>query len=297
MHKRLFASRSVVRCDACGLVQVHPVPTPEELSYFYDKEYRTSGFNACRNEELFPYESLTRLSRGRSIRELVARHVSLDGERKVLELGAGLGHNLLAFKEKYPGCELVANEGDPSCCRCLDKLEARNVAGYWGDPAVRETIAKLGPFDVVILAHVLEHPDRPREFLSWIAPVLAENGVVVAEVPNDPIEWVKVSKHSPHVSFFDRKTLGELLSRCGADVRFLDTCGPVKPVDTQRSLAKRLVPESLKRWIWQKTKGQQQKRALNAEEIRDVDVLPARAYGEYGGDSRTWIRTIFSVNH
>jgi hypothetical protein len=77
-HKRLFASRYLVQCQRCGLVQVDPVPTAEELEHFYTEEYRklVAFSSDLLDPTAFPYDNRGMLSRGRALRNLLGRYVS-----------------------------------------------------------------------------------------------------------------------------------------------------------------------------------------------------------------------------
>jgi ubiquinone/menaquinone biosynthesis C-methylase UbiE len=97
---------------------------------------------------------------------------------RVLEIGAGTGHNL----EHYPDAvtELVMAEPDPSMARILrERLEREGTAA--GDPSVIEAPAEEipfddGSFDVVVATLVLCTVEDPGRSLAEARRVLVEGG-------------------------------------------------------------------------------------------------------------------------
>jgi SAM-dependent methyltransferase len=301
-HRALFGGRNVRRCRDCGLVQIHPRPNADELSLFYDTAYRTGGFNASFDLERYPYDSHWRLSRGRSIRNLIQRELKPSDGIRVLEIGAGFGNTLHAFKEYFPKAELVAVEGDPWCRLPLEKSGAAVIPGYWGDPQTEAKTAALGPFDIVVLAHVLEHVLEQAKFIQSIM-ALCPRGTLMIEVPNEGAiaEWIK---HSPHLSFFDEHTLLKVIERAGFCVEWIGTAGPFPKIiinsneKQQPSLVQRVkgyipssVKDSIKRLIG---RGHSATDPADLQDrVRNRDFVPLTEFEEYG-PQRLFLRALVS---
>jgi ubiquinone/menaquinone biosynthesis C-methylase UbiE len=123
------------------------------------------------------YDRLTagteRAGLGEMRRQLLS---SLSG--RVLELGAGTGHNL----EYYPGTvtQLVLAEPDPNMARLLrERLERQGTPA--GDPSVIEAPAEElpfddGSFDAVVATLVLCTVEDPARALAEVRRVLVEGG-------------------------------------------------------------------------------------------------------------------------
>lgn len=276
-------------------MQIHPVPDPGALAEFYRNDYRREGFNAAVDVTLFPWDCRNRLSRGRSLRLLAERNSRLADDARILEIGAGFGHNLAAFREARPRCLLVASEADPSCRATLSKLDGALIEGDWSADEARRAIAARGPYDVILLVHVLEHPATPGEFLRSVRSVLAPDGLLILEVPGESTRDVRTSNNSPHICFFETDSLTYFLQRSGGRVLALDTCGPrvTAPRSSLKRLALRMAPAGLIRLIWRWKAPASNRIPLTPAEIADCDRVPVPFYDEYGGE-RIWLRAVIT---
>ncbi len=298
-HAEFFPERKLVECNDCHLLQIDRTPPAERLSEFYSTVYRKGWRGFTPFLRRYPYDSKGRMSRARSLRKLAEPYLSGDDPLPILEIGAGLGYNLFAFRELYSNCSLVANEGEPECQAALAKLGAAIIPGLWGQPEVNRELGRAGPFDVVILSHVLEHSMDPRRFICDLNLVLSDRSVVVLEVPNTPRSVVESEAHSPHLTFFERSTLRALLLNCGVEPLVLDSFGPLRSAAPKqktgcvRRIVRALVPFSV-RLALARFRGRYP--ALSAAQIRDINVVPSPSYLERGGDNRHWLRAVFRLS-
>jgi SAM-dependent methyltransferase len=276
-------------------MQIDPVPDAKALARFYREDYRRDGFNASADPEVFPWDCRNRLSRGRALRRLVERHGRLPEQARILEIGAGFGHNLAAFREARPQALLVASEADPSCRPTLLTLGAARIEGDWSGADARRAIAAHGPFDVVLLVHVLEHPADPDALIRSVREVLARGGLLVLEVPNEWEREVRTNNNAPHICFFERASLGAFLQRRGGTLRTLETCGPA--VAPPGALWKRAilatVPAGLLRRAYRHAMAPPVRHPVTPDERADPERVPIPSYDEYGGD-RLWLRAVVS---
>jgi SAM-dependent methyltransferase len=144
---------------------------------------------------------------------LVGEH-QLHG-KKIVEIGCGNGAflNLL--------CGLGQNFGkgyDPSHVRDADLVPGVSFVNDYFSPLTEEV-----SFDLLCCRHVLEHLDRPLDFLVDLARMSAENAgaVYYFEVPNG--EFVLKGEGIwdviyPHVSYFTERSLESLFERAGFQV-------------------------------------------------------------------------------
>jgi SAM-dependent methyltransferase len=136
--------------------------------------------------------------------------------RTVCDVGCGNGNDLRLFKEL--GYKTIGIDPDPS---------AREAAKDSGDifPGTAENLPKelVGKkFEVVLMSHVLEHCNDPSRAIANAKSLLAPNGTLIVEVPNNAaIAFSTFKAHWPwsdiprHLNFFTDNSLQKLLS-CAA---------------------------------------------------------------------------------
>ena len=86
------------------------------------------------------------------------------------------------------------------------------------------------PYDLIVLAHVLEHIPEPASLLAEVAAAMAPATRLYVEVPfealmraavGDPLAWRRKRHWHEHVNFFSEGALRALLQRC--DLQMLAT--------------------------------------------------------------------------
>lgn len=139
---------------------------------------------------------------------------------RVLDVGCNTGELLSLFKEK--GCEVAGVEVSPGPARLARK---RLGAQVW-EGRVEDVLPAGETFDVVALAHVLEHIHQPVALLERLKSALRPGGKLLVEVPNAEDLGVHVwgGRYrslcpGDHVSFFTEKSLDGALQRAGLHVQ------------------------------------------------------------------------------
>ncbi|MBU9889681.1 MAG: class I SAM-dependent methyltransferase [Candidatus Omnitrophica bacterium] len=102
--------------------------------------------------------------------------------KRVLDLGAGPGAVAKVLREQ--GCRVVGLEKDPSAIPILREHCEKVVEADLGDPSWVASLRGDDPFEVVVIADVLEHLVEPEAVLRSVKPLLASNGCVVASLPH-----------------------------------------------------------------------------------------------------------------
>jgi len=146
-----------------------------------------------------------------------------DGRgRRALDAGAADG--FLAERLTARGWVVTAVERDPElAARARDKCEQVVVA----DLAYAAPLLS-GPFDAIVYGDVLEHLIEPLGVLTTLNRALAEEGTIIASVPNVAHLWVRLQLLAgrfdytdrgildrTHLRFFTRRTFVDLLERAG----------------------------------------------------------------------------------
>ncbi|MBI4859100.1 MAG: class I SAM-dependent methyltransferase [Candidatus Riflebacteria bacterium] len=214
---RWFEPHKLVRCERCGLVYVHPQPDVHDLT----RRYAQDEFYAVQARHgIGPIGGTSEIPR--CLEERLAEIESLVPGRRLLDAGAGRG----AFLQHARGRGWQVLGVEPS------EAATRFAKEQWGLDVLCSTLDEaplpVGAFDVVHLNHVLEHLPRPLDTLALIRQTLADDGLLVLEVPNEfgdlfglvramvlrerPLPYLAPSYH---LFFFTPRTISQVLRKAG----------------------------------------------------------------------------------
>lgn len=193
VFRRSFRGSDVMRCTTCDLRQVDVgLVDDAALTNYYRSDYRSVA-RIGGGDAMFIYRP-----RAQGLAAL-ARQVAGDTVERIFEVGAGHGINLAALGEAYPTARLFTDEIDETV-HLPDRIAQASLAD--------------GPFDIVLMSHVLEHFADPLAVLEQAADALSPQGILLIEVPNDtPGEMAVQAHHEPHLTFFEQPTLRSLVER------------------------------------------------------------------------------------
>jgi SAM-dependent methyltransferase len=164
----------VLVCSRCGLARTSPRLATGNLAEFYEHDYhRLHGL-----PEPKPDSVLFRAGQGAAVHTFLAEDLPSGGLR-VAEIGAGSGSVLREFAAAAVG-RSVAIAG---CEYASAFVAAGREAGSDIRQGGPETLAGDGPFDVVILSHVVEHLPDPVRDLAVIRELGYERTLFYVEVP------------------------------------------------------------------------------------------------------------------
>ena len=208
---------TLVRCLACGLVSVDPLPSPEAALAPYDAAYFQSetGYRDYAGEEaVFRAEFRRRLRRMRSA----------GRSGRLLDVGAATGAFLVAARAA--GFDVAGIEPSPVAQAAL----ARGLDVFHG-PIEAATFAPAS-FDVVTIFDVLEHLVDPVDALTRMRGWLRPNGRLFIAVPDFGGWWARASgvrwpmvTPKEHLYYFTRRTLRSLLCATGFEVVSMGLAG------------------------------------------------------------------------
>ena len=183
-----------VKCRACQMVYMSPMPAPEAIARFYGSDYHphrqaqakkieerlSRPFNrflvehylGARSPRSGPVRALARLLSHFGMEDTLAPH----GQCRLLDVGCGSArwlyrHHLLGWRAE--GVDLV-----PEACQ---KAHALGLTIYEGDIFA---VARDSRYDVIAFRSVLEHVPNPLETMGRARDLVASDGSVLVLVPN-----------------------------------------------------------------------------------------------------------------
>lgn len=163
-----FNERTLARCATCGVMQVKPFPSDEEIRSFYIHENFASE-NGARFKGLAERMSVF-------FRKKRAEHIkkfTRGQNAKILDIGAGRGVMIQ---------ELKKNGWDVYGVLPASQTKDTGANIFYGNLTDANFPAVF--FDCVTLFHVLEHLAAPKEALREIFRILKPGGILVMELPN-----------------------------------------------------------------------------------------------------------------
>lgn len=208
---------ALARCHACGLVFVHPRPTPVELDEYYVADYFDSAKSSYSD-----YRSCAELNARKMWS--VARDwfdVTAAPSRRLLDVGTATGGFLTAARE------------DGWDVHGVEYADAAAEAGRQdGLPILTGDIfhPDLQQYGLVSMWHVIEHVLDPLAVMRRATDLLEPGGLLLIETPN----WNSAGRHArrlnwgaitppEHIQFFTCRALSDLARRAGLDVVKVET--------------------------------------------------------------------------
>ena len=150
----------------------------------------------------------------------------LPGRARVLDVGCGTG-SLTNIVNEGKGNEVYGIEPDETRAQVA---KSRGIEVFCGI-LTEDYLRRQGPFDVVILADILEHLAEPAALLRLVARGLNPGGMVLISVPNVAhwsVRWRLMRGRfnytetgimdATHLRWFTLSTIRELLDRQGYEI-------------------------------------------------------------------------------
>lgn len=206
-----------VRCNSCDMVYQNPRIASDQIKEFYDGEYI-----AHRKKKdwgmLTPLYEWAMNKHDRDKDKIVRKHVDLNDQTEVMDVGCAVGTFLLHLNKKYgvkmSGVDFKEGLDYPG----FDKIEFYNGLFY-------EQHIKAERYDAVTMWHFLEHCYDPNQSLQMAHRVLKKEGKLIIEVPRlDSLTFKLFGKKWPgvqapqHTVLFDKKQLVQMMEKNGFKV-------------------------------------------------------------------------------
>jgi SAM-dependent methyltransferase len=223
----------LVKCSGCSLVFLNPRPGPEIIGRYYSTDYYAHTGVANRKMGLKErlrsrfMDGLGGFDRktigGRLIHWLVPRGVvdviiPSDRKGKLADVGCGDGERAGWYRNR--GFEVYGVETSEQAVKNAQALGVDARQGTLPDAGYPDNF-----FDVVVMAHALEHTHSPGVYLREAFRILKPGGLLAVAVPNIESHSANVFKSCwrllmppLHLYHFSVPTLTRFLSQSGFKV-------------------------------------------------------------------------------
>ena len=207
-------SSDVRRCTHCGLEQLFPVPTPDELKALYERYYNFGGEHDTLYTRLRDWFFRSPLHRVWAFLDGDISFYTRKGSGHLLDIGCNEGRGLQIYKRNGYAVEgLELNERAAAVARSK---------GFAVDTATLGRFRPAIPFDVAVLSNVLEHSLDPGQMLRDVRRILKAGGQIWISCPNSR-SWLRscfgrywINWHVPfHIVHFSPDTLAKMLKEAG----------------------------------------------------------------------------------
>jgi len=209
------ANYRLLRCTACDVVYLDPLPSPTDLKMMYEEARQFENMH-CADA------AVARRTVSSYARRLAELRLFPAGGDSVLEIGAGLAWISQACKQRDSRVRTVAQDVSAECadqCPWVD----RYVVGPL------ERLAADGSFRLISLTHVIEHLPDPGEMIARLPAYLAPGGLVYITAPFRPPLWQPRDGLEPwldyaylhvpaHISYLSRRWFERLAAQQGLEL-------------------------------------------------------------------------------
>ena len=207
--KNVAASYDVVVCGRCGVGFADTPITQRRYDELYAQRSRYAAGPAAHASD-----SDRDIGRFREMAAEIGRMVP-DRAARVLDVGCANGQMLAALAE-LGFTSLSGTDPSPACVQQAATIPG--VTAFAG--SLSQLPDEAGPFDVVILSHVLEHVRDVKPALQYLERFVRDTAMLYVEVPDASryvdFAWSPFQDfNSEHINHFSLVSVGNLLRQCG----------------------------------------------------------------------------------
>jgi 2-polyprenyl-3-methyl-5-hydroxy-6-metoxy-1,4-benzoquinol methylase len=229
-------SSTIVRCDACSLMQTYPIPTLDALAGVYSERYFSNvELINPHSEAIYGYsdymaERLTKQAKYRRILQKVQRFLQRGGvaSRDLLDIGCGYGFFLDSAVDF--GFTPYGVEFNKHAIATLSRRYAFPV--FHSETSVAAGF-RPNSFACVAMLDTIEHLLDPFTTLDEIHQLLLPNGIVAVSTMDSTSLVSRLlgarledfRRIREHLFFFDRRTMRTILEKKGFEVLDVNSIG------------------------------------------------------------------------
>ena len=161
-------------------------------------------------------------------RKLIVVFLNLNGNERILDIGAGKGDLIAYLKTISNKFSFGATEFSSTGLEMIKSVNQGVICGQVNleepiSPLLTEQLLSGDGWDVVVCSEVLEHLDNPTEALRTIKQLTTSACKIVITVPAGPIAFV--DRAFGHRRHYTKKDLRELLEGEGLVIERLESSG------------------------------------------------------------------------
>lgn len=198
----LPAAYDVVACPNCGFVYADTPASQDVYDHYYASfsKYEDAAIASGSGADAHDARRLDELAAA------VAGRAGRDA--RILDVGCANGGLLEALKRR--GCSSL--HGVDAASGCVDTVRAQGHVGYCLPISRLAELTVAGPFDVIVVSHVIEHVVDLSAIMRALAALLAADGLLYLETP----DAARYGDHayvpfyffdSEHINHFDSRQL------------------------------------------------------------------------------------------
>lgn len=199
----MLKSLKRAECLSCGIFFATPMPSQVAIDDYNSSYFDTAhgGHNQSKLATAF-FSGIAKLRVAHFKKYLVEHNIIVNN---IMECGPGFGYFARHWSTLVPNCSYYALETDQSCHESLKDIGVTVIEQH--------SMLRNVQLDSVVMSHVLEHVAQPAEFISSSCQNLRKGGALFIEVPCN--DWKHKAIDEPHLLFFDKEPLHQLLSSLG----------------------------------------------------------------------------------
>jgi ubiquinone/menaquinone biosynthesis C-methylase UbiE len=225
----LFSGLELEQCKNCDIVYATP-----DIDPICIKEYNSNYFHNSHGEEKVSKRIAAFYAAIANSRlHYISKNVALERFDSVLEIGPGNGYFAKKWIDRYGPSRYYAIETDSSCYKSLKNIGVK-ILDF--DSPLNDQVSNI---DLVIVSHVLEHIQKPLDFIAEIYTVARSGGMIFIEVPC--LDYLYKKTYEPHIFFYQKTSLSSLLNICKFTVKDIGYYGETVADMNNRSLLKRAI--------------------------------------------------------
>ena len=234
---------NLIKNEVYGYYSVDPLPTPSELSDFYEQEYyqnETGQYNKEYSATEIEYVQID----CHILESIYCQVCPGTNRRSLLDIGCGEGFQSSYFFQR--GWEVT-------CCDYADfgiKSQTPELLPFFRRRGVEDLFTTFGDqqgnFSLIMLKNVLEHVIAPIETLAAIRGLMDKESLLLINVPNDYSPFQNYLQNSgyttntwfcppQHLHYFQFDSLQRLLDDQGFEIVSMQAGFPIEQFLTNAS--------------------------------------------------------------